>query len=114
MFQADWIKLRFNGSDIGVDQIVEQTGLFRAHLLAALGELEALELGDLVAKFFDQRFVVMDLLVHDLNGLAHRLDLLVERRDALQQLRRQSAQLFGIQLVEVGDRSHADDLARST
>ncbi|MNN88299.1 hypothetical protein D3C81_2059680 [compost metagenome] len=66
-----------------------------------------------MAEFFDQRFVVMDLLVHDLNGLAHRFDLLVERRDALQQLRRQSAQLFGIQVVEVRDRSHADNLARS-
>lgn len=79
------LQLRFNGSDIGIDQIVEQTGLFRAHLLAAFGELEALELGDLVAEFFDQRFVVMNLLVHDLDGLAHLFNLLVERRDALQQ-----------------------------
>lgn len=90
------LQFRFDGGDIGIDQIIEQAGLFRAHLLATLGELEALELGDLVAEFLDQRFVVMDLLVHDLDGLAHRLDLLVECRDALQQLRRQRAQLFRI------------------
>ncbi|MNN44586.1 hypothetical protein D3C81_1588820 [compost metagenome] len=66
-----------------------------------------------MAEFLDQRFVVMDLLVHDLDGLAHRFNLLVERRDALQQLRRECTQLFGVQLVEVGDRSHAADLARS-
>lgn len=97
----------------GIDQVIEQAGLFRTHLLATLGELEALELGDLVAEFFDQRFVMMDLFVHDLNGLAQRLDLLVEHRDTLQQLRRQRAQLLGVQLVEVGDRSHTADLARS-
>lgn len=55
----------------------------------------------------------MDLLVHDLDGLAHRFNLLVERRDALQQLRRECTQLFGVQLIKVGDRSHAADLARS-
>ncbi|MNF39097.1 hypothetical protein D3C84_200610 [compost metagenome] len=87
--------------------------MLRAHLLAALGELEAFELGNLVAELFDQRLVMMDLLVHDLHRLAHRLDLLIKRRDTPQQLRSQGAQLFGVKLVEVWDRSHAADLARS-
>lgn len=44
----------------------------------------------------------MVLLVHDLDGLAHHFNLLAERRDALQQLRRECTQLFGIRVVEVG------------
>lgn len=91
----------------------ESTNLFRAHLLLTFGELGVLELGDLVAEFFDHRFVVIALLVHDLGGLAHRFELLVEPRDALQQMLRKCTQLFGVQLVEVGDQSYAADLARS-
>lgn len=42
------LKFSFNSGDIGVDQVVEQAGLIRAQLLAALGKFEAIEQRDLV------------------------------------------------------------------
>ena len=93
------LKLCFNRCDIGIDQVIEQTGLLRIHLLAALGKLQTLELGDLVGQFLDQRLVAVDFL-------AHRVDL-------RQQLRCQSTQLVGGHLVEIGRRSHAPDFARA-
>lgn len=44
------LKLIFNRRDIGIDQVVEQAGLLRIQLLAALGKLQALELRDLVGQ----------------------------------------------------------------
>ncbi|UNB65995.1 hypothetical protein [Pseudomonas syringae group genomosp. 7] len=54
--------------------------------------------------------IAVDLLAHGLDRLAHRLDLLVECLDTLYQLRRQGAQLFRIQVVEIGE-SHGADFA---
>ncbi|MNY32494.1 hypothetical protein D3C86_1667140 [compost metagenome] len=88
------LKFSFNRRDIGIDQVIEQAGLLWIQLLAALGKLQALELGDLVGQLLDNRLVAVDLL-------AHCLDLLVEHLDALYQLRRQRAQLFRIQVVEI-------------
>ena len=68
--------------DVSVDQVIEQTGLIRTELLAALGKLQPIELRDLVGQFLVECFVVMDLLVH-------RLDFLIETPDALDQLRGQ-------------------------
>lgn len=96
------MKLSFNRRDIGIDQVVEQAGLLRIQLLAALGELQALELRDLMGQFLDNRLVAVDLLAHGLDRLAHRLDLLVECLDTLYQLRRQSAQLFRGKVIEIG------------
>ena len=115
------LKLCFNRRDIGIDQVIEQTGLLRIHLLAALGKLQTLELGDLVGELLDHRLIAVDLLAHRLNGFTHRLDrltqcvdLMVERLDALYQLRRQSAQLFRGKVVEIGERSHGADFARAS
>ncbi|RMV10451.1 hypothetical protein ALP16_00708 [Pseudomonas savastanoi] len=47
------LKLYFNRCDIGIDQVIEQTGLLRIHLLAALGKLQTLELRYLVGEFLD-------------------------------------------------------------
>ncbi|MNF54200.1 hypothetical protein D3C84_356240 [compost metagenome] len=114
------LKLCFNRRDIGIDQIIEQTGLFRIHLLAAFGKFQALELCDFMSQLFDQRLVAVDLLAHSLNGFTHRFDrlaqrvnLVVEALDVLHQLRRQGAQLFRGQVVEIGERSHGADLARA-
>jgi hypothetical protein len=103
------LKLCFNRCDIGIDKVIEQTGLIRIHLLAALGKLQTLELGDLVGQFLDQRLVAVDLLAHGLNGFTHRfdrlaqrIDLVVECLDTLHQLRRQGAQLFRGQVIEIG------------
>ena len=85
-------KFCFDGRNVGVDQVIKQTDLIRAQLLAALGKLEALELRNLVGQLFDKRLVAVDLL-------AHCLDFLIETLDTLHQLRRQSAQLFRGQLV---------------
>ncbi|MNM94790.1 hypothetical protein D3C81_1072090 [compost metagenome] len=82
-------KFGFDGRNIGVDQVIKQTGLIRAQLLAALGKLEALELRNLVGQLFDNRLVAVDLLTHC-------LDFLIETLDTLHQLRRQSTQLFRV------------------
>ena len=74
-------KLGFDGRDVGVDDVIKQADLSRAQLLAMLGELEALELRDLVGQFLVDRFVMVDLLTH-------RLDFLIEILDTLHQLRR--------------------------
>ncbi|MCY1528943.1 hypothetical protein D9M68_640660 [compost metagenome] len=52
-------QLRLDGSDVGVDQIFQQTALVRAQLLAALGKPMSLEDGDFVGK----------LLVHPLQAI---------------------------------------------
>lgn len=96
------LKLSFNRSDVGVYQIIEQASLLGIHLFAALGKLQTFELGDLKGQLLDQRFVLADLLAHEINGLTHRLDLLVECRDTLHQLPRQGAQLFRGQMIEIG------------
>ena len=57
-----------------------------------------------MGQLFDKRLVAVDLL-------AHCLDFLIETLDTLHQLRRQSAQLFRGQLVEIRQRSHAVDFA---
>lgn len=69
------LKLGFNRRDIGIDQVIEQAGLLRIHLLAALGKLQALELGDLVGQLLDHRLIAVDLLTHCLDRLAHGFDL---------------------------------------
>ncbi|MGX1187184.1 hypothetical protein AB7M29_004863 [Pseudomonas sp. F-14 TE3623] len=56
------MKLSFNRRDIGIDQVIEQVGLLRIQLLAALGKLQALELCDLMGQFLDHRLVAVDLL----------------------------------------------------
>ncbi|MNM65255.1 hypothetical protein D3C81_766870 [compost metagenome] len=76
------LKFGFDSGDIRIDQVVEQAGLIRAQLLAALGKLEAFEQCDLVGQFLVDRLVMSDLLVHGL--------------DALDQLRRQGAQFFRV------------------
>lgn len=92
------LKLSLNRCDIGIDQVIKQAGLLRIHLLAALGKLQTLELWDLVSQLLDNRLIAVDLLAHGL--------------DAPHQLRRQSAQLFGSQVVEIGE-SHGADSARA-
>lgn len=82
-------KFGFDGCDVSIDQVIKQTGLIRAQLLAALGKLEALELRNLVGQLFDNRLVAVDFL-------AHCLDFLIETLDTLHQLRHQSAQLFRV------------------
>ncbi|MNI69205.1 hypothetical protein D3C73_1249410 [compost metagenome] len=82
-------KFSLDGRNVGVDQVIEQAGLIRAQLLAALGKLEALELRNLVGQLFDNRLVAVDLLTHC-------LDFLIETLDTLHQLRRQSTQLFRV------------------
>src|SRR3546814_10636501 len=49
------LKLGLNRRDIGIDQVIEQTGLLRIHLLATLGKLQTLELRDFVGQFLDHR-----------------------------------------------------------
>jgi hypothetical protein len=41
-------QLGLDGFDIGIEQVIQQAALRRAHLLAALGELVAFEQGDFV------------------------------------------------------------------
>ena len=89
------LKLCFNRCDIGINQVIEQAGLLRIHLLAALGKLQTLELGDLVGQLFDHRLIAVNLL-------AQRVDLVVECLDTLHQLRRQGAQLIRGQVIEIG------------
>lgn len=103
------LKLGLNRGDIGVDQVIEQTGLLRIHLLATLGKLQTFKLGNLVGQFLDHRLIAVDLLAHRLNGFTHRfdrlaqrVDLVVKRLDTLHQLRRQGAQLFRGQVIEIG------------
>ena len=43
-----------------------------------------------------------DLLIERLYRLAQRVDLVVERLDTRHQLRRQGAQLFRSQVIEIG------------
>ena len=57
------LKFGFDSGDIRIDQVVEQVGLIRAQLLAALGKLEAFEQRDLVGQFLVDRFLMIDLLV---------------------------------------------------
>ena len=90
------LKLCFNRRDIGIDQVIEQAGLLRIHLLAALGKLQTLELCDLVGELLDNRLIAIDLLAHRLDRLTQCVDLMVERLDTLYQLRHQSAQLFSM------------------
>ncbi len=73
------MKLSLDRRDIGVDQVIEQAGLLRVHLLAALGVLEPLELRDLVGQLLDEGFVVMDFLAHRLDRFAEGIDCLAQR-----------------------------------
>lgn len=100
------LKLGLNRCDIGIDQVIEQAGLIRIHLLTAFGKLQALELRDLVGQLLDDRLIAVDLL-------AHCLDCLIETFHTLHQLRCQSAQLFRGKVVEIGGRSHDADFARA-
>ncbi|BBN61568.1 hypothetical protein PSYAR_15532 [Pseudomonas syringae pv. aceris str. M302273] len=108
------LRLCFNRRDIGIDQVIEQAGLLRIHLLAALGKLQTLELCDLVGELLDNRLIAFDLLAHRLDRLTQCVDLMVERLDTLYQLRRQSAQLFRGKMVEIGERSHGADFATAS
>ncbi|MDT4867257.1 hypothetical protein FQZ97_1021560 [compost metagenome] len=92
-------QLRFDGGDVRVDQIFQQTALGWAQLLAALGELVPFEQRDFVGEVLDNRLVAVDLLTHH-----------VYLRE---QLRGQCAQLVRCQLVEIGRGSHAADCARA-
>lgn len=83
------LKFNFNRRDIGIDQVIEQAGLLRILMLAALGKLQALELCDLMGQFLDNRLVAIDLLAHGLGRLAHCLD-------TLHQLRRQTRSCSGV------------------
>lgn len=74
------LKFSFDSGNISIDQVVEQADLIRAQLLAALGELEALEQRDLAGQLLVDLLVMSDLLLH--------------RLDALDQLRRQDMQFF--------------------
>ncbi len=56
------LKLGFNRCDIGVDQVIEQAGLLRIHLLAALGKLQTLELCDLVGQLLYHRLIAVNFL----------------------------------------------------
>ena len=67
------------------------------------------ELRDLVGQFLDQRLAAADFLARRLNllveriyRLAQRVDLVVEALDTPHQLRRQGAQLFRGQVIEIG------------
>jgi len=53
------LKLSLNRRDIGIYQIIEQAGLLRIHLLAALGKLQTLELGDLVGQLLDHHLITI-------------------------------------------------------
>nr|WP_280640142.1 hypothetical protein [Pseudomonas viridiflava] len=62
-----------------------------------------------MGQLLDHCLIAVDLLAHRLNGFTHRLyrlaqrvDLVVERFDTLHQLRRQGAQLFRGQVIEIG------------
>jgi len=48
------VKLIFNRGDIGLDQVIEQAGLLRIQLLAALGKLQAQRAARLVGQVFDK------------------------------------------------------------
>ncbi|EGH42828.1 hypothetical protein PSYPI_10635 [Pseudomonas syringae pv. pisi str. 1704B] len=45
------MKHGLNHRDIGIDQVIKQAGLLGILLLAALGKLQTLELGDLMGQF---------------------------------------------------------------
>lgn len=89
------LQLGFNGRDVGVEQVVEQAALGRAQLLTALGKLVTFESGDFVGELLDDGLVAVVLL-------AHPVDLLPERINLGQQLRREGAQLVRGHLVEIG------------
>lgn len=84
---------------VGVEQVIQQAALRWADLLAALGELVALEDGNLVRELLDDRLVTMDFSAHGV--------------DLRQQLRSECAQLFGCHLVEIGRGSHAVDFTKA-
>ena len=97
------LELGLDGRDVCIEQVVQQTDLVRAELLAAPGKLMPLEEGNLVSQLLVARLVILDLLIE-------AGDLLVEACDTLCQLRRQCAQLLGSQVVE-SRRGHGRDCA---
>ena len=95
-------RLRFSTSDIGIEQIIKQTALVGAQLLAALGELVSLEDGDFMSQLLVDRFEALDFLAHG-----------VDLGQQLHSLFGQAAQLFRCHLVEIGRGSHAADCVRA-
>ena len=89
------LQFGFDGRDVGVEQVVEQAALGRAQLLTALGKLVTFEPGDFVGELLDDGLVAVVLL-------AHPVDLLPERINLGQQLRREGTQLVWGHLVEIG------------
>lgn len=69
------LKLSFNRGDIGIDQVIEQAGLLRVHLLATLGKFQALELRDLEGQLLDHRLIAVGLLANGFDRLTHCIDL---------------------------------------
>lgn len=96
------LQLGFDSCDIGIEQIIKQTALVGAQLLAALGELVSLEDGDFMSQLLVDRFEALDFLAHG-----------VDLGQQLHSLFGQAAQLFRCHLVEIGRGSHAADCVRA-
>lgn len=92
-------KLGINRRNIGIDQIIQQAGLLRIHLLAALGKLQTLELCDLVGQLLNYRLIAVDLVAHGL--------------DLRQELRSEFTQYVGSHLIEIGRGSHGVDFTKA-
>jgi len=92
-------KLGINRRNIGIDQIIQQAGLLRIHLLTALGKLQTLELCDLVGQPINYRLIAVDLVAHGL--------------DLRQELRSEFTQYVGSHLIEIGRGSHGVDFTKA-
>ena len=87
-------ELFLNGGDVGINAIVDQTGLSGIELLAALAELGSSELSNLIGEFVDLGLAVGDLPITLGN-------LLVAAGDSCDQSSGQRAQLLRVQFLDL-------------
>ena len=105
-------QLRLHGGQVGVDQFFQQLPLHALELLAAPGELVALEQRQLMGLFLDHRVAVADrflLLAEDSVFLGEDAICTLH---AIEQLGGQSTELIGGEGIEVGARSHDEQYAK--
>ena len=88
-------QFRFNSGQIAVDPFIQQVALNRIQLFAALGELMALQNGQLMGQLFDDRIAVHQRSIFQVQCLFLGFQ-------GRHQLRCQGTELIGRELVKIG------------
>ena len=96
---------RLDGRQVTVDQFVQQLALNRIELFTASGVIVTFENGKLVRQLLDDRITVHQRPLLPAQGLILGVQ-------GVHQFSRQSAELIGRELVEIGALSHAQQYAK--